>query len=300
MSQTYCGKNCSECTQKEVLSCSGCKSGPGRQFGGDCELAKCCREKGHEVCDTCGLYRSCGVWWKRDGQPEYRKRKIEEEVRQKKAAAKKTLILGKWIWILFWLIVPTIVTWIMGTEMIMGDYPGFYLIGLILFQVCFIAYGLILLKISSEEDGYRTAGICIIVYGFIKGLLLFIFKIEVLPKWTLVITIPAGIIALIGEYYEYRAHSDVLVGIDNNLSEKWTILKKWYVGGILAFCCSFILMMIAPLLGLIALWGGAIVYLVVKIIKLVYLYRTAKMFRKYSADDIASEKSKKEVELHNK
>ena len=89
MSQTYCGKNCSECTQKEVLSCSGCKSGPGRQFGGDCELAKCCREKGHEVCDTCGLYRSCGVWWKREGQPEYRIRKIEEEVRQKKRLQRK-------------------------------------------------------------------------------------------------------------------------------------------------------------------------------------------------------------------
>ena len=211
-------------------------------------------------------------------------------MRQKKAAEKKTLILGKWIWILFWLIVPTIVTWIMGTEMIMGDNPGIYLIGLILFQVCSIAYGLILLKISSEEDGYRTAGICIMVYGFIKGLLFFIFKVQVLPKWTLVITIPAGIIALIGEYYEYKAHSDVLVGIDNNLSEKWTILKKWYVGGILAFCCSFILMMIAPLLGLIALWGGVIVYLVVKIIKLVCLYRTAKVFRKHLADDIASEK----------
>ena len=188
------------------------------------------------------------------------------------------------------MIVPNIGTGIMGNGSIMGDYPSIYLIGLILFPVCTIAYGLILLKISSEEGTYRTAGICIMVYGFIEVLLYFIFKAEELPEWTLIITIPAGIITLLGEYYEYRAHSDVLVGIDKNLSEKWSILKKWYLGGIIAIFSSFILMMIAPLLGLIALWGGAIVYLIIKIIKLVYLYRTAKVFRKYSADDIALEK----------
>ena len=50
MAETYCGKSCEECTKKEQLDCSGCKTGPGRQFGGDCELAKCVRDKGHETC----------------------------------------------------------------------------------------------------------------------------------------------------------------------------------------------------------------------------------------------------------
>ena len=55
MAETYCGKICAECAQKETLNCSGCKAGPGRQFGGDCKLAKCCRAKGHQECATCGF-----------------------------------------------------------------------------------------------------------------------------------------------------------------------------------------------------------------------------------------------------
>ena len=49
MAETYCGKVCRECEQKEALSCPGCKLGPGKLYGGDCELAKCCREKGNRV-----------------------------------------------------------------------------------------------------------------------------------------------------------------------------------------------------------------------------------------------------------
>lgn len=28
MAETYCGKTCAECTQKEILNCPGCKAGP--------------------------------------------------------------------------------------------------------------------------------------------------------------------------------------------------------------------------------------------------------------------------------
>ena len=55
MAETYCGKSCAECTKKEQLNCSGCKAGPGRQFGGDCELAKCVRDKGHETWVSRGI-----------------------------------------------------------------------------------------------------------------------------------------------------------------------------------------------------------------------------------------------------
>ena len=47
-----------------------------------CDL-KCCREKGHETCDTCGFNRSCTTLQRRDQQPQYRRMKIESEQRQK-------------------------------------------------------------------------------------------------------------------------------------------------------------------------------------------------------------------------
>ena len=79
MAETYCGKSCEECTKKEHLNCSGCKTGPGRQFGGDCELAKCVRDKGHETCETCGFKGNCGTLRSRESMPDYRIRKIEAE-----------------------------------------------------------------------------------------------------------------------------------------------------------------------------------------------------------------------------
>lgn len=48
-------KNCDECTYKAELFCSGCQSGPGRVIRGDCKLARCCREKGHETCEVIAL-----------------------------------------------------------------------------------------------------------------------------------------------------------------------------------------------------------------------------------------------------
>lgn len=97
MSETYCGKSCVDCTQKESLNCPGCKAGPGRQFGGDCELAKCVRVKGHETCDTCGFKGNCGTLRSRDRMPDYRIRKIEQEEMRKAAIAKRAPILGKWL-----------------------------------------------------------------------------------------------------------------------------------------------------------------------------------------------------------
>ena len=101
MAETYCGKNCSECSKKEQLNCSGCKAGPGRQFGGDCELAKCIRSKGHESCDTCSFKGNCGTYRNRDSMPDYRIRKIEAEEMRKAAIAKRAPMLGKWLWIIF-------------------------------------------------------------------------------------------------------------------------------------------------------------------------------------------------------
>ena len=118
MAETYCGKNCTECAQKESLNCQGCKTGPGRQFGGACELAKCVRDKGHETCETCGFKGSCGTLRSRDSMPDYRRRKIEAEETRKAAIAKRAPVLDKWLWILFWLFIPSEIGGLMANETI--------------------------------------------------------------------------------------------------------------------------------------------------------------------------------------
>ena len=281
MAETYCGKTCAECSKREELNCQGCKAGPGRQFGGDCELAKCVRDKGHETCETCGFKGNCGTLRSRESMPDYRIRKIESEKMRKAAIAKRAPVLGKWLWIIFWLVIPSSIGSIMSHETTAKILPGLFMPGQIINAICSLIYGAILLKLGSEEDRYRTAGICALIAGTSSALAAMINGGSDGATWILIFTIPAAIVALVGEYNEYMAHSAVLSGVDNELSEKWEVLWKWYIGLFLGMFGCIIVMLIIPILGAIAILGCAIGTIVVSILKLVYLYRTAKIFREY-------------------
>ena len=281
MAETYCGKTCAECSKKEQLNCSGCKVGPGRQFGGDCELSKCVRDKGHETCDTCGFKGNCGTLRSRESMPDYRIRKIEAEAMRKAAIAKRAPVLGKWLWVIFWLIIPSTIGSIMAHETTAKILPGLFMPGQIINAICSLTYGAILLKLGSEEDRYRTAGICALIAGASSALAAMINGGSDGATWILIFTIPAAIVAIVGEYNEYMAHSAVLSGVDNELSEKWEVLWKWYIGLFVGIFGSILLMLIIPVLGAIAVIGTTIGTVVVSILKLVYLYRTAKIFREY-------------------
>ena len=281
MAETYCGKSCAECTKREELNCQGCKTGPGRQFGGDCDLAKCVRDKGHETCETCGFRGNCGTLRSRESMPDYRIRKIEAEAMRKAAIAKRAPVLGKWLWIIFWLVIPSSIGSIMFHETTAKILPGLVMPGQIINAICSLTYGAILLKLGSEEDRYRTAGICALIAGGISAVVAMITGTGEEATWTLLFTLPAAVVAMVGEYNEYMAHSAVLSGVDNELSEKWEVLWKWYIGLFLGMIGCILLMLIAPVLGAIVILGCAIGTVVVGILKLVYLYRTAKIFREY-------------------
>ena len=189
-------------------------------------------------------------------------------------------VLGKWLWILFWLFVPSLIASIMGNEKISETAPEIYLIGQILSAVCSIAYGLVLLKASSEEDRYHTAGICMLVSAAVGFLSIIVFGGGEIPTWMLLFSLPAAIVSLIGEYNEYCGHSAVLEDVDREFSAKWTSLWKWNIC-MIGVIGGSILAMIAPGLGLILMLCGSVGAVIVHILKLTYLYRTAKMFRDY-------------------
>ena len=281
MAETYCGKTCVECDQKEKLNCPGCKLGPGKQYGGDCELARCCRAKGHQECTTCGHKGNCGTLRSKDHMPEYRIRSIEAEKCRVAAIAKRAPILGKWLGILFWLIIPSTVAAILANETIARAIPSAFAFGQVLSTFCSFAYGFILVRLTSEEERYRTAGVCKLIGGLI-GALIFVFSDSSILA--LLAAIPTAIFALVGEYNEFMAHATVLTGVDNALSEKWCSLWKWYIGMYGAMLASLLLMVIVPLLGALVAMAALVGILVVSILKLVYLHRTAKIFREYTVE----------------
>lgn len=289
MSETFCGKSCAACASREELNCPGCKAGPGRPFSGECDLAECCRSKGHEVCGTCGFQGSCGMLRSRERQIDYRKRKLEAKQREQERLAKQTPVLGKWLWVLFWLIVPATAAAMMGNNVLKAA-PAVYLTGRILSNVCSAAYGAILLKLATEEDRYRTAGICGLICAAAGLLLLALSSGAEAPTWSLLLTLPTAVVSLVGEYNEYQAHAVVLAGVDHELSAKWTLLWKWYIGLMAAMLASVLLILMAPALGVIAVIVSGIGTIAAGVVKLIYLYRTANVFRAYSVDECTEAK----------
>lgn len=130
MTETFCGKDCDLCQEKLSEACRGCKEGPGRRFGGDCPIADCCREKYHANCDTCQEATSCSKRQQKDQMPQIRiaeaAAKEEKEV-QKREKAK---VLGKWLWILFWLLIASLITGLLSQDSLSQVSPRIYFIGL--------------------------------------------------------------------------------------------------------------------------------------------------------------------------
>ena len=277
----YCGKSCDECISKTGLDCPGCKQGPGGPGPARCEIAQCCLEKGHEDCSTCTHMPFCGKVRGSGQMPESRMRKQKLERERMERTAQKADLLGKWLWILFWIMVPSSVSGLMTNDNVIGWFPGLYLPGTILNALCLAAYCYVLWKISPESDRYRTASICCAISAGVGLLIALAFGKEV-PDWTLVITIPASVVALVGEYNEYMGHAEVLYDVEPELSERWEKLWKWFIGMFLGMFVSVFLILIIPVLGLLAFIVAGIGTVIVSVLKLVYLYQSARLFRAYA------------------
>lgn len=276
MAETNCGKNCNDCAYREELACSGCKAGPGRPYGGECEIARCCRSKGHEECQTCNLRSTCNPYRTRERIPEYRLTHIQAEKMHREVISRKAPILGKWLWILFWLMVPTNIAGLMADDQVAKILPQLHTPGVVLEAVCVLIYGAILLKLSGIEEKFRTAAVCTMITGIIT------LVVELLPLNEILsvgLALFSAIAAIVGVCYEFPAYSAVLEGVDNGLSDSWMGLRKWYIISLSLMLGSIVAIIIAPVLGVLVLLASAICAVVVGITKLVYLYRTAKVFR---------------------
>ena len=264
MKDTYCGKDCQSCSYREVSQCPGCKRGPGA-YGGECKLASCCRDKGHESCDGCTFHTNCAAYRGREQAPQFRQTRRQVEQEEAQALQARSKVLGKWIWVIFWLSIVTL----LGVEGI----PVWETLIQVVRVVCGAAYAIILIYLGTENQGYRTAGILLLLTSVlnIPGYLL---DSQVIG---LFLSLLALVLGLVSAYQEYNAHSAVLQGLDDELSRKWGKLWKWYVGCIVVVAVGLVTFF--TVLGVFLAMVGAIVMVVVEVIKIVYLYRTAQTFR---------------------
>lgn len=278
MAQTYCGKNCDSCTYREELSCPGCHSGPGKKYYSECDLAKCCQQKSHETCETCQMKPHCGKLRGKDRMPERRIRERKLEAERQEAIAKRVPVLAKWMWPLFWLLIPQLIASLMLQENLVALIPGIRIPGLILQALCILAQCFILFKLSAVQYRYSTAAVCALL-GAACSILANVLSGGQDAGWTLLLTIPAAILNMVGVYHTYHGHAGAIEDFDAEQAQAWEKLWKWEIGVLLATMGAVILTALSPLLGALVVLAGAIASVVVNIVSIVYLYRTAQSCR---------------------
>ena len=176
-------------------------------------------------------------------------------------------VLGKWLWILFWLIIPSAIAGILSNENLFGKESGVYI-------------GVILLPMRGVEEKYRIAGIFSILAA-VLSMGLEVIQVES-PLMVLVIGLPTLILGLIAKYYEFHSHAAVLREFDLEFSQKWLTLWKWYCVTIVGMIVSALLVLISFFLAAILILVFTIGTVIIAIVQLVYLYKMAKLFRQYA------------------
>lgn len=285
MAESYCGKTCDVCSLKESGACPGCTLGPGNLISGSCRIGKCCRNKGHEHCGTCSIQGTCATLQEREGMVARRQKEHEAEMARLEAAAHRAPILAKWLSPLFWLVIPSTVASILTQESLTSALPAALLPGQILAALCALAYGVILLQLTPANSRYRVSGWCYIAAEVFTLAAHTISALDSTSVWIILPSIVGIAANYVGIYQEFMAHSDALDGVDAILSDQWKNLWKWNVRTLYVLLAGCVLLYTLPvrIIALILLIAGAVMGVVVSILKLVYLYKTWARFRDYRA-----------------
>lgn len=277
--ETYCGKCCETCIHRETLGCTGCKCDS--YTPRVCEIARCCREKGHWNCNSCQFVEGCYRRQQREHISANRQRQVLLERQELERLSKRAGQMGNWLWLLFWLMIPTWIGNFLTGETVEKLFSGLYWAGVVILVGCYIGKGVILFKLAPASRHYR---ICAWMY---VGSVMLEVGVALIPDERIanIVTLIACIPSLLYLYHYYHGHMDVLSGYKNGLKEKWEKLWKWYLicylGGIIG---GALLAFIVSGLGALIVLAGSIGVLVLSVMEIIYLYQTAKFFRDYSVD----------------
>ena len=282
MNETYCGKSCDACDYKISGKCPGCNEGPGHREFGACDLAKCCRDKGYKVCESCRFHYDCYLVRDKEFMPEEMAKKTKNELDRRDKMSKIAPVLAIWINILLWINLPSFIGGLLNNQEVAKVSPPLSLLGVLLILGSQLAYGLILMKIALADKRYKLAGIFLLISLAVTILVLFIpANAAVLIQ---AVNLVATVISVVSIYYEIMAHAEVLRGIDNLLGRKWLALWKWTLISLaLSLASGFVMLAVANLAALMVL-ATAIISLVVTVLKIKYLYDTAKVFKNINVD----------------
>lgn len=280
MSETYCGRNCETCAQKEALGCPG-GCGLAAPRVGECPVADCCREKGHASCATCTSQDHCFKLRERDEMPQRRYEKRCADAARHDHLVKIAPVFAKWLWVLFWCMIVNQIFTILTNEELMILWPWMKRPGEIVNLICRVLILVVLFKLSPCERQYRTAAWCHLATVPLSLLTILLGRIA--GEWTelvvVLMVVGIGILSVYANCKQYYAHAAVLAGLDDVLSEQWIKQWTWTKYALLAFGVGLVLGLIGGLIGILIMLAGAIILLVVVVRDCIFTYRMAQAFR---------------------
>ena len=184
--------------------------------------------------------------------------------------------MSTWLRRLFWVAIAGNVVSLLAIDAFAGTLV--YTLGTALGKLCSVTMAAILIRLGSEHPGYRAAGWLALAALLVNSLGELLTRGDASGDLSLLFTLSASVLGLVGTYREYMAHGEMLWEADPVLSKNWKQLWKWHIGS-LGICLGSVLLVILFLpIGIIALIGGAIAIVVVSILELVYLWQSAKAF----------------------
>lgn len=272
--KTYCGRSCEKCLKKVALNCPGCRVGPGKPVFGDCELAQCCMEKKHSTCQTCVAHHSCALYNNRSNLAELRMKRRSEEDRRQKEKAEHARIMARWLTVLFWLFLPNLIGSVLSKYISSYAQPGIVFFGDILIIASGFVYCIVLFCMSRYEDAYKKSALYLLITCLISSFTLFIGH----DGWALALLVGIGAVVfdMLSVYHEFYAHATFFEDVDLDISYNWKLLWKLYL---IVNCCIygsiFVAVLAAPFAVVtivIGLAGGVLV----AVLRLILLYRSAK------------------------
>ena len=203
--------------------------------------------------------------------------------------SEKAPFLSKWLWLLFWLVIPQGLASLLSGNVIPADYSALLLLGKIFQLIYYLGCGLVMLKLSPILSRYRTAGLCYLIGGVVTtatDLLPVSDETSTLALWISLAGLLGVLLLLAAEYQECMGHSELLEDLNLDLSRQWKKLWKLFIGCYAALFVSVMLLFVSALLGLFVTLAGTLGLLAGMIVKLIYLYRTAMFFRQFPRADM--------------
>lgn len=273
---TVCGRDCLSCPQRQNFRCQGCMESGGKPFFGECRIVSCCHRRGYTRCEECADRGTCFSLRDRGLAAQRAEKLRRDRLEQMKHDAP---ILARWLWVLFWLLIPSELAGILTNDTVVSDFPSLQLPGEVLTFLCGLAAMFILWKLSAAHAGYWKAALSQGAVAVLSLLAVILLAASGEPGLAVFAVLPAIPLGLMVTYYKCQASAEVLDCVDAKLAEDWRKLWKWNLWLVLGLLGCLVLALVIPILGALAMLADAIGLLVMAVAEWVTLYRSAQVFR---------------------